>query len=106
MHAFGQSAVEYQVHFYVSNFVRRFAIESIVRERVSLVEQMELVARAVRRAGRVSFLELCAGLDRLAVIVTFLAILELVRRERIVVVQAEAFADIELLGVPEGDRAA
>ena len=63
-------------------------------------------ARAVRRAGRVSFLELCAGLDRLAVIVTFLAILELVRRERIVVVQAEAFADIELLGVPEGDRAA
>jgi small-conductance mechanosensitive channel/CRP-like cAMP-binding protein len=31
---FGPSAVEYQVHFYVSNFVRRFAIESIVRERV------------------------------------------------------------------------
>jgi small-conductance mechanosensitive channel/CRP-like cAMP-binding protein len=31
---FGDSAVEYEVHFYVSNFVRRFAIESLVRERV------------------------------------------------------------------------
>lgn len=31
---FGPSAIEYQVHFYVSNFVRRFAIESLVRERV------------------------------------------------------------------------
>jgi CRP-like cAMP-binding protein len=34
VHAFGPSAVEYQVHFYVSNFARRFAIESVVRERV------------------------------------------------------------------------
>ena len=34
VHAFGPSAVEYQVHFYVSNFARRFAIESTVRERV------------------------------------------------------------------------
>jgi segregation and condensation protein A len=79
---------------------------TIVRERVSLVEQMEIVARAVRRAGRSSFLELCAGLDRLAVIVTFLAVLELVRRERLRIAQAEAFGDIELLPVPEADRAA
>lgn len=31
---FGASAIEYQVHFYVTNFARRFAIESLVRERV------------------------------------------------------------------------
>jgi segregation and condensation protein A len=79
---------------------------TIVRERVSLVEQMDIVGRAVRRTGRASFLELCAGLDRPAIIVTFLAVLELVRRERIRVAQEQAFGDIELLAVPEEDRAA
>jgi len=37
---------------------------TIVRERVSLVEQMDVVVRAVRRAGKASFFVLCAGLDR------------------------------------------
>jgi small-conductance mechanosensitive channel/CRP-like cAMP-binding protein len=31
---FGQSSLDYQVHFYVSNFARRFAIEALVRERI------------------------------------------------------------------------
>ncbi len=79
---------------------------SIVRERVSLGEQMDVVVRAVRRQGKASFFGLCAGLDRLAIIVTFLAVLELVRRERIRVAQDEAFGDIELLAVPQADRAA
>jgi segregation and condensation protein A len=70
---------------------------TIVRERVSLNEQMDLVVRAVRRDGKASFFGLCAGLDRLAIIVTFLAVLELVRRERIRVAQDEAFGDIDLL---------
>jgi segregation and condensation protein A len=79
---------------------------SIVRERVSLGEQMDIVVRAVRRQGKASFFGLCAGLDRLAIIVTFLAVLELVRRERIRVAQDEAFGDIELLAIPQADRAA
>lgn len=79
---------------------------SIVRERVSLFEQMEIVARTVRREGRASFFGLCAGLDRVAVIVTFLAVLELVRRERIRVEQDAAFADIAILPMPEAHRAA
>ena len=79
---------------------------TIVRERVSLAEQMEIVARVVRREGRASFFGLCERLDRLAIIVTFLAVLELVRRERIRVAQSVAFEDIELLPIPENDRAA
>jgi segregation and condensation protein A len=79
---------------------------TIVRERVSLVEQMDAVMRSVRSSGRASFFGLCAGLDRLAVIVTFLAILELVRRERVRVAQDQAFGDIELQAVPEEHRAA
>jgi segregation and condensation protein A len=70
---------------------------TIVRERVSLIGQMEFVARTVRSAGRASFFSLCAALDRAGIIVTFLAVLELVRRERLVVAQSAAFDDIELL---------
>ena len=79
---------------------------TIVRERVSLAEQMEIVVRAVRRVGRASFRELCADFDKVAIIVTFLAILELVRRERIRIAQDEAFGDIALLAVTDEDRAA
>ena len=79
---------------------------TIIRERVSLVEQMELVARIVRREGRASFFGLCAGHDRVTIIVTFLAVLELVRRSRLRVEQSESFGDIELLPVSEEDRAA
>lgn len=72
---------------------------TIVRERVSLIEQMEYVARSVRIAGRASFFALVENLDRVGIIVTFLAVLELVRRGRISFAQSSAFDDIELLPV-------
>ena len=79
---------------------------TIVRERVSLGEQMELIARTVRRDGRATFFGLCDGLDRVAIIVTFLAVLELVRRMRVRVAQDETFGDIALLPVNEETSAA
>jgi segregation and condensation protein A len=78
---------------------------TIIRERVSLVEQMEVVARIVRRDGRASFFALCDGQDRVAIIVTFLAVLELVRRERLRVAQDTAFGDIALLPIVTADAA-
>jgi len=72
---------------------------TIVRERVSLIEQMEFVVRTVRSQGRASFFALIANLDRVAIIVTFLAVLELIRRGRIAFAQSEAFEDIEFLPV-------
>jgi segregation and condensation protein A len=74
-------------------------VRTIVRERVSLMEQMDTVVRTIRRAGRASFFALVEGGDRFTIIVTFLAILELVRRGRVLVRQADAFNDIELLPV-------
>jgi segregation and condensation protein A len=68
---------------------------TIVRERVSLIEQMEYVMRTLRTLGRTGFFALVAGLDRPGIIVTFLAVLELIRRGRIAFVQAAAFDDIE-----------
>jgi len=70
---------------------------TIVRERVSLIEQMEYVMRTVRAAGTARFLALVERLDRAGIIVTFLAVLELVRRGRVSYAQAAAFGDIELL---------
>ena len=75
-------------------------VRTIVRERVSLNEQMDLVVKTMRRQGRASFFALVANGDRFTIIVTFLAVLELVRRGRIVVTQSSAFDDIDLLPAP------
>ena len=72
---------------------------TIVRERVSLLEQMELVARTVRLQGKASFFALCVEADRVTIIVTFLAVLELVRRGRFAVRQSAAFDDIDIVAV-------
>ena len=72
-------------------------VRSIVRERVSLMEQMDVVARLLRRDGRASFFGLVAGGDRFTIVVTFLALLEMVRRGRCIVQQTVAFDDIEVL---------
>jgi segregation and condensation protein A len=80
-------------------------VRTIVRERVSLNEQMDLVLKTMRREGRASFFALVASGDRFTIIVTFLAVLELVRRGRIVVAQSAAFEDIELVPAPAGEVA-
>ena len=80
-------------------------VRTIVRERVSLIEQMDTVAKTIRREGRASFFALIAGGDRFTIIVTFLAVLELVRRGRIVVAQDAAFDDITLLPAPPAEVA-
>jgi segregation and condensation protein A len=80
-------------------------VRTIVRERVSLNEQMDLVIKTMRREGRASFFALCANGDRFTIIVTFLAVLELVRRGRLVVVQNDVLSDIELLPAPVAEVA-
>lgn len=56
---------------------------TIVRERFSLVLQMEHVMRRIRSEGKLTFTALIGGYDRAGIIVTFLAILELVRQNRV-----------------------
>jgi segregation and condensation protein A len=74
---------------------------SIARERISLLASMDYVSRRVKERGEVLFSELCRelGLTRDVVIVTFLAILELIRRHRIGFDQPRAFDDIRLLRI-------
>jgi segregation and condensation protein A len=80
-------------------------VRTIVRERVSLIEQMDLVSKTIRRDGRASFFELVSDGDRFTIIVTFLAVLELVRRGRVIVSQTAAFDDITLVPAPPADVA-
>ena len=69
---------------------------TVARERVSVLMQMEAVMRRLRAMGAVRFSELCAEADRETVIVTFLAILELIRRRRVAFEQPALFDDIIL----------
>ncbi len=74
----------------------------IVRERVSLIAQMDYISRQIKEHGEVMFSTLCRdlGMTREVIIVTFLAILELVRRNRVAFEQPDLFDDIRLFPIP------
>lgn len=75
----------------------------IVRERVSLIAQMDYISRQIKEKGEVYFSALCheLGMTREVIIVTFLAILELVRRNRAAFEQPDMFDDIRLFPISE-----
>ncbi|HEY6449486.1 MAG TPA: segregation/condensation protein A [Candidatus Cybelea sp.] len=71
---------------------------SIARERVSLLASMDYIMRRIKERGEALFSELCTelGMTREIIIITFLAILELIRRHRLSFEQPEPFDDIRL----------
>lgn len=75
---------------------------SIARERISVLAQMDYIVRALKERGEVLFSTLCRelGATREVVIVTFLAVLELIRRHRVAYDQPAAFDDIRLRVFP------
>jgi chromatin segregation and condensation protein Rec8/ScpA/Scc1 (kleisin family) len=62
---------------------------------------MDYIMRRVREFGEVTFSSLCheLGMTREVVIVTFLAVLELIRRHRLAFAQPELSDDIRLFAV-------
>jgi segregation and condensation protein A len=73
--------------------------------RVNITDFMEKVRRVLAEKGRTSFRELTSGLRlRIEVIATFLALLELFKREEVDLLQAERFGDIQVVSYrPEGE---
>lgn len=71
---------------------------TIARERLSLVASMDYIMRHVREHGDALFSTLCKelGMTRESIIVTFLAVLELIRRQRVEFEQPELFDDIRI----------
>ena len=72
--------------------------EELKGTRFSVPEKMDLVLERTRRDGQVSFVSLFdLGAPRGEIIVTFLAVLELIRQHRVIVYQNAAFHEITIL---------
>lgn len=84
----------------------RVSTEHLAPVRVSVADALEEVLDEVRRAGRLSFRQLTAGLvDRLEIIVRFLAILELFKQGAVDLNQAERFGDIDVVWIGDEETA-
>ena len=74
----------------------------VKRETFSMVVKMNYVLRQVRERATLAFSELIAGCRRLEVVVTFLALLELIKARKVVVAQPKLFTDIIITPAPKG----
>jgi len=84
------------------------ATYEVEAETFAVEDKMELLTVTLRRRGRLSFEELLAGCrSRSEMVVTFIALLELIKLGAALVVQHETFGDITIVaGEPgESDRA-
>ena len=73
----------------------------IFEDKWSVSEKIEVLMRRLGDGSRLKFSELFAGVtSRSEVVVTFLALLELIRLKQITATQGEAFGDIDILRAP------
>jgi segregation and condensation protein A len=80
--------------------------EHLAPIRVSVADALEEVLDEVRRSRRLSFRQLTAGLvERLEIIVRFLAILELFKQGAVDLTQAERFGDIDVVWIGDEETA-
>jgi segregation and condensation protein A len=80
--------------------VLRVELDHVAPIRVTVGEAMEEMVDELRRAGRMSFRRLTDGLvERIEVIVRFLAVLEMFKQGLVEIDQAETFGEIEILWV-------
>ncbi|MCJ7676270.1 MAG: segregation/condensation protein A [Anaerolineales bacterium] len=75
------------------------ALDEVVRPPVVRIrDKIRLLLDCLRRDGRTTFRQMVAQAHtRLEIVVSFLASLELIKRQQVVVQQAELFGDIEVL---------
>ena len=74
----------------------------IAAPRVTIREKIDMIAKMMKEVERVSFSTLLnPGASRLEIVVTFLAMLELVKRYRIHAQQEDLFSDIEIQRMEE-----
>ena len=85
------------VNSVLQRFNQRPDQRDIFEDKWSVSEKIELLMRSIGERGRLRFSELFAGAaNRAEVIVTFLALLELIRLKQLTAVQAEAFGEIDI----------
>lgn len=73
-------------------------VEEVIEEIMSLEERIASLQGSLRERAEFSFRELAdASADRMEIIVSFLAVLELVKQRYIIVEQGDTFGDIRIL---------
>jgi segregation and condensation protein A len=83
---------------------QREDLRDIFEDKWTVSEKIDSLMDQVRRKGRVKFSELFASaVSRTEVVVTFLALLELMRLKQIVAEQPEPFAEIEIVQAEGAD---
>jgi segregation and condensation protein A len=70
--------------------------------KITIRDQIRLISRRLGGADRVSFHSLLAdATSRMEIVVTFLAVLELIKQRRVMAIQERNFGDIEIRRVGE-----
>jgi len=95
----------------VSSVLQRFNTRpeqrDIFEDKWSVSEKIELLMRTISEKSRVTFSTLFAGMaTRSEVVVTFLALLELIRLKQLVAVQSDAFGEIAICRAAPPDEGA
>ena len=89
----------------VNVILKRFALQDtrdIFEDKWTVSEKIESLINALKEKSRLKFTELfAAATSRTEVVVTFLAMLELIRLKQLVIVQPEPFSEIEISRAPE-----
>ncbi len=85
------------VNAVLQRFAQRPDQRDIFEDKWSVSEKIEHLRRSIGECGRLRFSELfAAATSRTEVVVTFLALLELIRLKQLTAVQEEAFGEIEI----------
>ncbi len=90
------------VNAVLKRFVKREDLRDIFEDKWTVSEKIELILRLLSERNRMRFSELFEGVtSRTEVVVTFLALLELIRLKQVAVNQREAFGEIEISRVEQ-----
>jgi segregation and condensation protein A len=75
-------------------------LQEIFGERFTVSEKIETILQRIANGMSVRFSELFADIaSRVEIVVTFLALLELIRLKQIRAIQRDVFGDIEIAGI-------
>jgi segregation and condensation protein A len=72
--------------------------------RITIRERIHVILDALRKAGRTSFSNTLDSRSRMEIVVTFLALLELIKRHVVEVEQGDLFSEIQVSQVPQGEN--
>ncbi|HUF39321.1 MAG TPA: segregation/condensation protein A [Anaerolineales bacterium] len=78
----------------------------VSRPKVTIRQKIRAIVRRIREFGRASFTDILGDArSKIDVVVAFLAMLELIKRERVAAVQPELFGEIEIIPAEAWDDA-